>query len=932
MNLIRNKLLIYGLLALAVAFNLFFLSRIIWGSEPNGDDNSYHLANIYFQKEVLAKDPLNYLDSWCDYWNMGFPINHYYHHLSYLVMGLASFIFHGIPVYKLFNLSIVILFSALPLSIYAGLRYMGFNPYAAVFSALVSTLIECSLSHGGLNLSSFLGSGLYTQLWAIIMLPIATASSYYAMANKKGYLRSAFFIALTFLFNSIVGFVALVNAVIFVFQTSDTLALSLGEFKKRGKILLAILAVFLIFASYWIIPFMLNSGYNGGEPFGTKESMQSYGYTKIMQELFSGRLFDYNHKIPFLTPLLFIGILFAVARKDARYRTAAVSFFVWLVIFYGLTPMLAFFKKLPFGGMLPLSRSVIALHFWAVVLCGIGLSELIRPGNFFGRFNKSAQVLKIAGIIIIFFLVYKEMGLSIQDKARTFNDFNPYHDYRREFVIFKDYMSGLPDGRIYMKGQTGHGSHWLAGLTPAYSNRPVIAGYSSAAGLESLSFYYVEGVYPAVLSHYGLFNLKYIVSTPEMRWPGFCRKVYESYPFAIWEVKASGYFDLVNAPLLLVGDKENVRAMNRDWMQSRLPANKEFMLISPDKGQVKRFNNYIMPDSSGQVHSLWLKGSPQVAKITNNLQILSRLSAAGEHNFGALSAERRGINTYSVEADVRKECFVLLKTTFHPNWHVYVNGTEKEKVMLSPAFMGVKLPPGKYQIIFKYRAGLLRWWLFIIAFILGWLSWKSKNADAIINSWLFERRFKRARIIALVLLGLSVLAAYQCNSKKESQQGIAYLSDYNEEMPMPNYAYLSDLAFVSAKQDDGVLARDRSYQGHILSLGGKMYDKGLGTQSNSEVTYHIAGFTEFRAVIGLDDELSGLYPNYASVIFKVYLDNKLAFESPVFYQATPSREIALPLNGAKGLRLVVTDAGSGSPDGNLIWGDHADWADAKLLK
>jgi len=928
----HSKLLIYGLLGISIFFNLFFLSRILRGSEPNGDDNSYHLANIIFEKELLAKDPSNYLDSFCDYWNMGFPINHYYHHLSYLIMGLVSFIFSGIPVYKLFNLSIVVLFSVFPLIIYKSLRYMEFNRYVAVFAALVSTFIECSLSHGGINLNAFLGSGLYTQLWAITILPMAMASVYHSMVHKERYCIFGLLLGITFLFNSVVGFVAIVNSIIFIFRKSDTFTLSFKESRERGKILLVVLILFFIFVSYWVIPLIANGAYNGGEPFAPKEGMQSYGYTKVIQELFAGRVFDYNHKIPFITPLLFIGIFFALFRKDERYRIAAISFLVWMIIFCGITPVVSIFKKLPFGEAIPFSRAVIALHFWAIVLCGIGLFELIRPGIFFGRFTKLASALKILLFIIIFIFIYKEMGVSVRERTKTFDDFNPYQNYRNQFIIFKEYLKELPDGRIYIKGQTGHGSHWLAGLTPAYGNRPIITGYSAAAGLQSLSFYYTEGFYPTVEAHYDLFNLKYIVSTVRLNWPDFAKKIYESYPFAIYAVPTSGYFDLVAADLLVVGNKENVRNVNRAWMQSGLLKDKEFMIISPDISQARLSKNYIVPDKYGQVHSLRLKANPQVQNINNYLQILNRFSFSREKSFGSLSNERRGINTYSVEADIKKGCFLLLKTTFHPNWHLFVNGAEKEKVMLSPAFMGVKLSPGEYSIVFKYRTGLLKWCLFIIAIAIGWIMFKAKITDALINSWLFEERYKYARMILLILLGISILAVYKFGHRKESPGGNAYLSNYTEEISLLNEYYLSDMPFLGAKQDDGVLGLDITFQGHIISLGGKIYAKGLGTQSNSEVVYNVAGFKEFKAVIGLDDELHGLCPNYASVIFKVYLDDRLVFASPVFYQNTPLQEISIPLNNAKILKLVVTDAGRGAPDGNLIWGDHADWADAKLIK
>lgn len=144
--------------------------------------------------------------------------------------------------------------------------------------------------------------------------------------------------------------------------------------------------------------------------------------------------------------------------------------------------------------------------------------------------------------------------------------------------------------------------------------------------------------------------------------------------------------------------------------------------------------------------------------------------------------------------------------------------------------------------------------------------------------------------------------------------------------------YLSDLKPISIKQDWGKLGLDESVRGNRLTTGNGIYSKGLGTHANSKIVYSVDGYKEFRAVIGVDGEESGLSPNYASVIFKVYLDDKLVFESPIFYQYMPSQDISIAINNAKIIKLIITDARKGSPDGNLICSDHADWANARFIK
>ena len=144
--------------------------------------------------------------------------------------------------------------------------------------------------------------------------------------------------------------------------------------------------------------------------------------------------------------------------------------------------------------------------------------------------------------------------------------------------------------------------------------------------------------------------------------------------------------------------------------------------------------------------------------------------------------------------------------------------------------------------------------------------------------------------------------------------------------------YLSDTRPLYYSQDYAVPKNDMTVGQAEISLGGTTYEKGVGTHANSIIEYNVSGFREFRAVIGADDEMAKVDPNYTSVRFSVYLDGKLAFTSNIFYRDTPQQEISIPLRGARELRLKVDDAGHGSPDGSFIWGDHADWADARLIK
>ncbi len=112
-----------------------------------------------------------------------------------------------------------------------------------------------------------------------------------------------------------------------------------------------------------------------------------------------------------------------------------------------------------------------------------------------------------------------------------------------------------------------------------------------------------------------------------------------------------------------------------------------------------------------------------------------------------------------------------------------------------------------------------------------------------------------------------------------------------------------------------------SVRGQELSLGGKKFDRGVGTHAHSSLRLDLAGGTEkFEATLGLDDAANGP----GSVVFQVIADGKKLFESGVMRPDTPAQMVTVDLHGVQILLLSVNDAGDG-----VNW-DHANWAEARF--
>jgi parallel beta-helix repeat protein len=140
--------------------------------------------------------------------------------------------------------------------------------------------------------------------------------------------------------------------------------------------------------------------------------------------------------------------------------------------------------------------------------------------------------------------------------------------------------------------------------------------------------------------------------------------------------------------------------------------------------------------------------------------------------------------------------------------------------------------------------------------------------------------------------------------------------------------YLSDEGWVWMENGWGPAERNVSngetsaFDGRTLSIDGVTYVKGLGVHSYSDLRWNLGGqCTAFAAVAGIDDEAG----SRGSVIFQVYVDGVLRYDSGPVHSWTPAQSIWLDISGANELALIVTDAGDSGAD------DHATWADARVM-
>ncbi|WP_448330329.1 glycoside hydrolase family 2 TIM barrel-domain containing protein [Streptomyces sp. DSM 41534] len=138
---------------------------------------------------------------------------------------------------------------------------------------------------------------------------------------------------------------------------------------------------------------------------------------------------------------------------------------------------------------------------------------------------------------------------------------------------------------------------------------------------------------------------------------------------------------------------------------------------------------------------------------------------------------------------------------------------------------------------------------------------------------------------------------------------------------------VSTLDFLTADNGWGPVERDRSNgedapgDGKTLTIDGTTYERGLGTHADSTVEVFLGGnCSTFTATTGLDDEVGA----DGSVVFEVYADGERVYRGETAHGSDAAVPVEARIEGARKLRLRVTDGG----DGNAH--DHADWAAATV--
>lgn len=134
--------------------------------------------------------------------------------------------------------------------------------------------------------------------------------------------------------------------------------------------------------------------------------------------------------------------------------------------------------------------------------------------------------------------------------------------------------------------------------------------------------------------------------------------------------------------------------------------------------------------------------------------------------------------------------------------------------------------------------------------------------------------------------------------------------------------WLDDLTIKSFSEGVPAVLPKKCASGDSILLGGKYFERGVGVQSLSVLSFSLEGNARrFTATIGADDKGNREVP----VSFYVLGDRKILYRSGPMRVGDQPKKISLNLQGLHRLGLLVTIEGENTQ------GTYSDWADAQLV-
>lgn len=651
---------------------------------PASNDLALHWQMVQGASREMAQWR-NPLDFWMPQLELGYPQFLYYQNLPHLVVaGVHRLLFGLVELRTVFDGTRYLLLIGLPLTVYWSMRRMEFSVRAAAISAAATTLFANRDGYGlEYDGQLWLGRGLFTQLWAEHLSLVAMAGLYRLMRTGRGYAGTIVALAALALSHFIWSYMMAMTGVLLcvLLSTRDT-------WKANALRLVIVGALAMAISAYMLIPFAMSSGsYLAMFP-GIKapDLDGSRSWLSALQ-----RLVIDEDRWPILTALALMGGVAALFMRTRAARFALVGTLVWLLL-YQLRPTEVNWlgRVLRYDGHL-VYRFIGIADVFLLMLIGVG-GEWIWRAIVDRRVGRDADMVmpaaprSLGALLAATALLLAILSPAMRDRATFFGRDGRAMAATRaalnadpDLTTVLDTMAAQPGGRAYMGLASNGGKQWRIGpLIRAYDvlkdrGLPAVAPLFQGLSLNADMVVSFRDRDPA---QYDLLDVRYVALPSGAPVDGFMMPLARTPRYTVYRLATTGIatYGAVVERRAAGSQLELLRGVEA-WSKSAGPAAKQFI-----RWDFRQPSGPAVPTGA----------------CPGGGRTLSEHAEAG---------------IIDLVVECQSPSSLILKTTYHPNWRVTVDGKPVPTYMVSPVFIGIDLPAGQHTIAARYTMATAKWML-----------------------------------------------------------------------------------------------------------------------------------------------------------------------------------------------------------------------------
>jgi len=666
----------HALLGLSTLFGLVALRGETRFAQPL-NDSAFHMQMVRWAGGQIHRGRVP-LDGWYPWLSLGSSFFHHYQSLPETLTAYAAAA-TGASDQTAYLWILYLLLATWPISVYGGSRLLGWGRWTAAGAAAVASLLVSSPGYG-FEWGSYIwsGIGLYGQLWAMWLLPLAWGLTWRSVKDGRRYAAAAIAVALTIACHFIAGYLALLTIGVWV------IVLGAGHIVPRLLRAAAVAVGALLIALWVLVPLIGGTTWtNSSEFFRGTIFNDSYGTRRVLTWLVRGQLFDHG-RFPCISLLFAAGLIICIwkAPRDPRARGLLGVFALSLILFCGrhsLGPVLGW---LPGSADVQFQRFEMGVDLAGILIAGVAVGTGVNALRdlFARRLPGRYAVLLGAAAISLLVGILEPAWSERYDYARTsagYIDAQRTYDSTQGRAVdsLLATVKRLGGGRVYAGLHGNWGERYTVGYVPMYAwlaDHDVDQVGFTFRAINSLSTDVEAAFDETNPAQYEMLGIRYLLLPDGHPPPVPATLIASAGGSRLYRVANTGYFQVVDRSAAITADRTDVEQASRPFRES------------------DRALHDVYPGVA-------FAGGPRPAPT-----YAGNAPPRGTPGVVVSSTEDRSGGVFAASVNLRRTAIVLLKASYDPNWTATVDGRSVKPVMMAPSLVGVKVGPGSHFVRFRY--------------------------------------------------------------------------------------------------------------------------------------------------------------------------------------------------------------------------------------